>query len=160
MATSGASSREVAARTTNGRRQLIAHKTTRRGEIGAVTCRIEADLQLQRAVAAAQGRFGRPLRFDRIDAAGVDLDLALRTAEQLPQRNLLAARVEIPDTPPYIRGADARSQPGRDFRIIPLTVPHILTALRVALGAAWATLVASVSIGVGLGPPIGVQRGL
>jgi NitT/TauT family transport system permease protein len=27
--------------------------------------------------------------------------------------------------------------------IIPLTVPHILTALRVALGVAWATLVAS-----------------
>ena len=27
--------------------------------------------------------------------------------------------------------------------IIPLTVPHLLTALRVALGVAWATLVAS-----------------
>jgi NitT/TauT family transport system permease protein len=27
--------------------------------------------------------------------------------------------------------------------IIPLTVPHMLTALRVALGVAWATLVAS-----------------
>jgi len=27
--------------------------------------------------------------------------------------------------------------------ILPLTVPHILTALRVALGVAWATLVAS-----------------
>ena len=27
--------------------------------------------------------------------------------------------------------------------IVPLTVPHILTALRVALGVAWATLVAS-----------------
>ena len=34
---------------------------------------------------------------------------------------------------------------GEIFRkvIIPLTVPHILTALRVALGVAWATLVAS-----------------
>ncbi|MEO5766298.1 MAG: ABC transporter permease subunit, partial [Casimicrobiaceae bacterium] len=27
--------------------------------------------------------------------------------------------------------------------IVPLTVPHMLTALRVALGVAWATLVAS-----------------
>jgi NitT/TauT family transport system permease protein len=27
--------------------------------------------------------------------------------------------------------------------IVPMTVPHILTALRVALGVAWATLVAS-----------------
>jgi NitT/TauT family transport system permease protein len=27
--------------------------------------------------------------------------------------------------------------------IVPLTVPHILTAVRVALGVAWATLVAS-----------------
>ncbi|MNJ70264.1 putative aliphatic sulfonates transport permease protein SsuC [compost metagenome] len=27
--------------------------------------------------------------------------------------------------------------------IVPLTVPHILTAIRVALGVAWATLVAS-----------------
>jgi len=36
--------------------------------------------------------------------------------------------------------------------IIPLTVPHILTALRVALGVAWATLVAS--------ELIAAQRGL
>src|SRR5947209_14244132 len=35
---------------------------------------------------------------------------------------------------------------------IPLTVPHILTALRVALGVAWATLVAS--------ELIAAQRGL
>ena len=27
--------------------------------------------------------------------------------------------------------------------VVPLTVPHILTAIRVALGVAWATLVAS-----------------
>jgi len=34
---------------------------------------------------------------------------------------------------------------GEIFRkvIVPLTVPHMLTALRVALGVAWATLVAS-----------------
>src|ERR687897_3853187 len=36
--------------------------------------------------------------------------------------------------------------------IIPLTMPHILTALRVALGVAWATLVAS--------ELIAAQRGL
>ena len=36
--------------------------------------------------------------------------------------------------------------------IIPLTVPHILTAMRVALGVAWATLVAS--------ELIAAQRGL
>ena len=31
----------------------------------------------------------------------------------------------------------------RDSVIIPLAVPHVLTALRVALGVTWATLVAS-----------------
>jgi NitT/TauT family transport system permease protein len=36
--------------------------------------------------------------------------------------------------------------------IVPLTVPHMLTALRVALGVAWATLVAS--------ELIAAQRGL
>ena len=42
----------------------------------------------------------------------------------------------------------ARTLGARDFEIfakviLPLTVPHILTAIRVALGVAWATLVAS-----------------
>jgi NitT/TauT family transport system permease protein len=42
----------------------------------------------------------------------------------------------------------ARTLGARDIEIflkviVPLTVPHILTALRVALGVAWATLVAS-----------------
>jgi len=42
----------------------------------------------------------------------------------------------------------ARTLGARDFEIflkviVPLTVPHILTSLRVALGVAWATLVAS-----------------
>lgn len=55
--------------------------------------------------------------------------------------------------------AGSPSNNGFDFRalanlwvIIPLTVPHILTALRVALGVAWATLVAS--------ELIAAQRGL
>src|SRR5262247_2041399 len=43
---------------------------------------------------------------------------------------------------------------GEVFRrvIVPLTVPHVLTALRVSLGVAWATLVAS--------ELIAAQRGL
>ena len=49
-------------------------------------------------------------------------------------------------TPLYIRVA--KTLGANEFEIfrkviIPLTVPHILTALRVALGVAWATLVAS-----------------
>lgn len=49
-------------------------------------------------------------------------------------------------TPLYIRVAKTLGAGELEiFRkvIIPLTVPHILTALRVALGVAWATLVAS-----------------
>src|SRR5215813_12329059 len=49
-------------------------------------------------------------------------------------------------TPLYIRVAKTLgASEFETFRkvIIPLTVPHILTALRVALGVAWATLVAS-----------------
>jgi NitT/TauT family transport system permease protein len=49
-------------------------------------------------------------------------------------------------SPIYVRVA--RTLGARDYEIflkviVPLTVPHILTALRVALGVAWATLVAS-----------------
>ena len=49
-------------------------------------------------------------------------------------------------SPIYVRVA--RTLGARDVEIfakviVPLTVPHILTALRVALGVAWATLVAS-----------------
>jgi len=49
-------------------------------------------------------------------------------------------------SPIYVRVA--RTLGARDFEIflkviVPLTVPHILTSLRVALGVAWATLVAS-----------------
>src|SRR4051812_10660463 len=57
--------------------------------------------------------------------------------------------------PLYIRVAQALgANEAEIFRkvIIPLTVPHILTALRVALGVAWATLVAS--------ELIAAQRGL
>ena len=58
-------------------------------------------------------------------------------------------------TPLYIRVAQTLGAGELEiFRkvIIPLTVPHILTALRVALGVAWATLVAS--------ELIAAQRGL
>ena len=58
-------------------------------------------------------------------------------------------------TPLYIRVAQTLGASELEiFRkvIIPLTVPHILTALRVALGVAWATLVAS--------ELIAAQRGL
>jgi NitT/TauT family transport system permease protein len=58
-------------------------------------------------------------------------------------------------TPLYIRVAKALGASEWEiFRkvIIPLTLPHILTALRVALGVAWATLVAS--------ELIAAQRGL
>ncbi len=58
-------------------------------------------------------------------------------------------------TPLYIRVAQTLgANQAEIFRkvIIPLTVPHILTALRVALGVAWATLVAS--------ELIAAQRGL
>jgi NitT/TauT family transport system permease protein len=58
-------------------------------------------------------------------------------------------------TPLYIRVAQTLGASQAEiFRkvIIPLTVPHILTALRVALGVAWATLVAS--------ELIAAQRGL
>jgi NitT/TauT family transport system permease protein len=58
-------------------------------------------------------------------------------------------------TPLHIRVAQTLgANEGEIFRkvIIPLTVPHILTALRVALGVAWATLVAS--------ELIAAQRGL
>ena len=58
-------------------------------------------------------------------------------------------------TPLYIRVAQTLGADQTEiFRkvIIPLTVPHILTALRVALGVAWATLVAS--------ELISAQRGL
>jgi NitT/TauT family transport system permease protein len=58
-------------------------------------------------------------------------------------------------TPLYIRVARALGANEREiFRkvIIPLTLPHILTALRVALGVTWATLVAS--------ELIAAQRGL
>lgn len=58
-------------------------------------------------------------------------------------------------TPLYIRVAQTLGAGEVEiFRkvIIPLTVPHILTALRVALGVAWATLVAS--------ELIAAQRGL
>ena len=58
-------------------------------------------------------------------------------------------------TPLYIRVAKTLGANELEiFRkvIIPLTVPHILTALRVALGVAWATLVAS--------ELIAAQRGL
>lgn len=58
-------------------------------------------------------------------------------------------------TPLYIRVAKTLGAGEFEiFRkvIIPLTVPHILTALRVALGVAWATLVAS--------ELIAAQRGL
>ena len=58
-------------------------------------------------------------------------------------------------TPLYIRVAHTLgANEWEIFRrvIIPLTVPHILTALRVALGVAWATLVAS--------ELIAAQRGL
>jgi NitT/TauT family transport system permease protein len=49
-------------------------------------------------------------------------------------------------SPIYVRVA--RTLGANDFEIflkviVPLTVPHLLTALRVALGVAWATLVAS-----------------
>ena len=49
-------------------------------------------------------------------------------------------------SPIYVRVA--RTLGAKDFEIflkviVPLTVPHLLTALRVALGVAWATLVAS-----------------
>ncbi|BAT58812.1 putative aliphatic sulfonates transport permease protein SsuC [Variibacter gotjawalensis] len=58
-------------------------------------------------------------------------------------------------SPIYVRVA--RTLGATDFEIfrkviLPLTVPHILTALRVALGVAWATLVAS--------ELIAAQRGL
>jgi NitT/TauT family transport system permease protein len=49
-------------------------------------------------------------------------------------------------SPIYVRVAKTLgATDGEIFRkvIIPLTVPHMLTALRVALGVAWATLVAS-----------------
>ncbi len=49
-------------------------------------------------------------------------------------------------SPIYVRVARTLgASDGEIFRkvILPLTVPHILTALRVALGVAWATLVAS-----------------
>src|SRR5215468_7772439 len=58
-------------------------------------------------------------------------------------------------TPLYIRVAQTLGASEAEiFRkvIIPLTVPHILTALRVSLGVAWATLVAS--------ELIAAQRGL
>ena len=58
-------------------------------------------------------------------------------------------------TPLYIRVAQTLGARETEiFRkvIIPLTVPHILTALRVSLGVAWATLVAS--------ELIAAQRGL
>jgi NitT/TauT family transport system permease protein len=58
-------------------------------------------------------------------------------------------------TPLYIRVAQTLGASELEiFRkvIIPLTVPHILTALRVSLGVAWATLVAS--------ELIAAQRGL
>ena len=58
-------------------------------------------------------------------------------------------------TPLYVRVAQALGASEQEiFRkvIIPLTVPHILTALRVSLGVAWATLVAS--------ELIAAQRGL
>ena len=58
-------------------------------------------------------------------------------------------------TPLYIRVAQTLGASEMEiFRkvIIPLTVPHILTALRVSLGVAWATLVAS--------ELIAAQRGL
>lgn len=58
-------------------------------------------------------------------------------------------------TPLYVRVAQTLGASELEiFRkvIIPLTVPHILTALRVALGVAWATLVAS--------ELIAAQRGL
>ena len=50
------------------------------------------------------------------------------------------------ESPIFIRVARTLgATDGEVFRrvILPLTVPHILTALRVALGVAWATLVAS-----------------
>ena len=49
-------------------------------------------------------------------------------------------------SPIYVRVARTLgATDGEIFRkvIVPLTVPHMLTALRVALGVAWATLVAS-----------------
>ena len=57
-------------------------------------------------------------------------------------------------SPIYVRVA--RTLGARDFEIfgrvvVPLTVPHILTAIRVALGVAWATLVASELIAAQLG---------
>jgi NitT/TauT family transport system permease protein len=58
-------------------------------------------------------------------------------------------------TPLYIRVAQTLGANQREIFakvIVPLTVPHILTALRVALGVAWATLVAS--------ELIAAQRGL
>lgn len=58
-------------------------------------------------------------------------------------------------TPLYIRVAQTLGASQSEIFskvIVPLTVPHILTALRVALGVAWATLVAS--------ELIAAQRGL
>ena len=58
-------------------------------------------------------------------------------------------------SPIYVRVARTLgATDGEIFRkvIVPLTVPHLLTALRVALGVAWATLVAS--------ELIAAQRGL
>ena len=58
-------------------------------------------------------------------------------------------------TPLYIRVAQTLGANQSEIFtkvIVPLTVPHILTALRVALGVAWATLVAS--------ELIAAQRGL
>ncbi|HEX9276146.1 MAG TPA: ABC transporter permease [Casimicrobiaceae bacterium] len=57
-------------------------------------------------------------------------------------------------SPIYVRVA--RTLGAKDFEIflkvvIPLAVPHMLTALRVALGVAWATLVASELIAAQLG---------
>jgi sulfonate transport system permease protein len=62
-------------------------------------------------------------------------------------------------TPLYVRVAKTLGAGELEiFRkvIIPLTVPHILTALRVALGVAWATLVASelIAAQTGLGAMI------
>jgi hypothetical protein len=87
------------------RQHAVADQRAQRGEIGAIACRIEADLQFQRAVAPRHCRLCHVARSRRIDAAGIHLDRPTVTAEQLPQRRIGAPRMQIPD-----RKIDARDR--------------------------------------------------
>src|SRR6185437_2101351 len=94
-----------------GREHAVACKLTQRGEVGAIGGGFKADLQLERAMAAAHGRFRHLPRARWIDATGIDPDSAAPAAEAFPQRQVTSSCLKIPERQ-IDAGDGLRERPG------------------------------------------------